>query len=370
MLRRWTTGRPLVPNRGTGELSETGSAVRLSLLPARIPLLLIVTLCAVCYLTRPDAERPQASERAVLEAPARIVTMAVAPEGSAVATCDAAGMVHLWYPEVGRTQVVPGPPAHATCVAFAPGGAILAVGDVKSSVSIWDVSSGEMKWNVAEHQGGLRTLAFSPDGSTMASGGGNGHVSLWDMATHRLKARLTGHTGAVTTVAFAPDGQSLVTGGQDGTIRCWHAVTSQARWLIPPRPGKTNPTALCARFSPDGKIVATAANYDPPVRVWDSATGRELGTLLGSADMITSLAFTTEGEWLVTGDCRGGLTLWDVESRRACQSWNGHSGWISSVAFFGNGQTLASAGGSTVKLWQLSENGMVRQGTLCSSGQP
>jgi WD40 repeat protein len=176
------------------------------------------------------------------------------------------------------------------------------------------------------------------------------------MATHRLKAQLKGHTGTMTTVAFAPDGRSLVTGSQDGTIRCWNAATSQTRWLAHGRAGEATPTVFCVQFSSDGKTVATAAYRDPAVRMWDSTTGRELGSFPGTAAMISVVTFTPDGRSLVTGDCQGGLTIWDMGSRRLLQSWNSECGWIASVAFVGNDRTLASAGESRIKLWQLSDD--------------
>jgi WD40 repeat protein len=360
MFRQWIAGRLLAPRWNLGEPGVRAYTVKLSLLPRSVPLLLITTLGVVCSLTRPDAEMAHLSVEAELDASATIDTMSTTSDDSFLATSDTSGKVQLWHGESHRRHVLLNHPSHATCVAFAPVGAMLAVGDVNSTVSLWDVSSGKMKWSVAQSSGKLRAIAFSRDGSTMASGGSDPLVVLWDMATHRLKARLTGQTGTVTAVAFAPDGQSLVTGSQDGTIRCWNAATSQARWLAHGRASEATPTVLSVQFSPDGKTLATAANRDPAVRIWDSATGRELGSLQGTAETITAVTFTPDGRSLVTGDCQGGLTISDVGSRRVRQSWNSECGWIASVAFVGNDRTLASAGESKVKLWQLSEDELIR----------
>ena len=356
MLRRGTTPREPTPRSDANNLGETAYPVKLSRLGIRTPLLLFATMGVACYLTAEDPERPSASLRGVLEGAATIDTMAFAPDGTVLATSDGSGMVQLWHPEIRCKQVLGGQPARATCVALAPGGTTLAVGDADSSVTIWDVASVAIRWSVSENSGNLQAVAFSPDGATLASGGNDRRVYLWDMATHRLKARLAGHTGTVTTVAFAPDGRTVVSGSQDGTIRCWDAVTGQARWVIPARSANVVPTVFSVRFSPDGKYLATAGFRDPAVRLWDSATGRELTSLRGPADMILSVDFAPDGATLVAGDSRGSITLWDLESRRQKDSWNAHGSWVTSVAFSADGRTLASAGKGTVKLWEMAGN--------------
>jgi WD40 repeat protein len=321
---------------------------------------MLATVGVACFLTGENMERPPAAVRGVLEGSGNIDTMVLASHGKFVATSDTAGMVNLWHPETGRRRVLAGLPAHALCVAPAPDGATLAVGNADWTISLRDVASSQKQCSFATQSAVVRAVAFAPDGTTLASGGSDKCVYLWDLASRRLKARLTGHTQTVSTVAFAPDGRTLVSGSQDGTIRCWNTVTSQVQWLIPAPVGHRTPMVLCAQFSPDGKMLATASNFNPVVRLWESATGRELANLQGPADSMISTAFSPDGATLVTGDSRGNITLWDLESRHPRASWNAHSSWVMSVAFSADGRTLTSAGDETVKLWEISADGKDR----------
>jgi WD40 repeat protein len=354
MLRRSTTDRTPTLTDGLKEPGEKVYPVRSSPLASRAPLLLLATVGVTCFLTGESMERPPAAVRGVLEGSGIIDTMALASNGRVLATSDTAGMVHLWHHATGRRRVLDGLSAHATCLSFAPDGATLAVGDAISTISLWDVASSEKKWSIATQSDVVRALAFAPDGTILASGGSDKCVYLWDLASCRLKTRLTGHTRTVSKIAFAPDGRSLVSGSQDGTIRCWNPVTSQVQWLIPAPVGNCTPTVLCARFSPDGKILATATNLDPTVRLWESATGRELGSLRGPAESMISTAFAPDGATLVTSDSLGDLTLWDLESRHPRASWNAHSNRVVSVAFSADGRTLASTADENIKLWEMS----------------
>ncbi len=349
---------------GRSNVDETTYPVKLSLLPRMMPLYLLASIGAVCYFTDEDAERQAASLRGVLENPAPIHRIAITSYGTILATSDAAGIVRLWHPESRRTRVLPGERAHALCLAFAPDGTTLAVGDAKSKISIWDVASGEKKWSFAEHSGWVGAVAFSPDGTTLASGGGDKCVYLWDLASRRLKARLDGPTDAVTAVAFAPDGRTLVSGSQDGSIRCWDGATSHLRWLIPPPVDRPALTVFCLRFSADRKVLASTSRLDPCVRLRDPATGQESACLCGPAESMISMDFAADGASLVTGDSRGDLTLWDLESRSPRHSWKGHGDWVHAVAFFADGQTLASAGDQTVKLWEMPMDDRDRHGTV------
>jgi tetratricopeptide (TPR) repeat protein len=66
-------------------------------------------------------------------------------------------------------------------------------------------------------------------------------------------------------------------------------------------------------FSPDGQRLASASE-DKTVRIWDSATGKELLALKGHADTVSSVAFSPDGQRLASGNQAGSIHLWETTS--------------------------------------------------------
>jgi WD40 repeat protein/transcriptional regulator with XRE-family HTH domain len=67
---------------------------------------------------------------------------------------------------------------------------------------------------------------------------------------------------------------------------------------------------------------------------------------------IISLAFTPDGERLVTGDADGTIRLWQVTDGKQLLTIQGHGSWVWSVNFSPDGQTFASSSeDSAICLW-------------------
>ena len=81
-------------------------------------------------------------------------------------------------------------------MAVAPDGSWLASGGEDGTVRIWDAATGRERAVLTGHTSAVAAVAVAPDGSWLASGGEDGTVRIWDAATGRERAVLTGHTGA------------------------------------------------------------------------------------------------------------------------------------------------------------------------------
>jgi WD40 repeat protein len=93
--------------------------------------------------------------------------------------------------------------------------------------------------------------------------------------------------------------------------------------------------------------------YDQTVLLW-TQTGQVIRELKGHKGWVSSVAFSTDGQTLASGAYDQTVLLWNVQTGQVIRELKGHKGWVSSVAFSADGQTLASgAYDQTVRLWDL-----------------
>jgi WD40 repeat protein len=240
-----------------------------------------------------------------------------------------------------------------TRVAFAGDGTVLASVRDDGRVVLWDVATAQVKMTLEGHRPLATAVAFSPDAKLLATASGdwrkpdiNGEVKLWDPAAGKLLFTLPSSTGPIYSVAFAPDGKSLAAVGQKGTVELWDPATGKAQGLLKSAVG----TAYALSYAPDGKTLAVS-NYDL-VQLWDVATRRRTGLLSGHRDEVESVAFSPDGKTLATGSRDRTIKLWDVATRRERATLKGNPGWVRSLAFSPDGAVLVSGCNENVaRLW-------------------
>ena len=77
------------------------------------------------------------------------------------------------------------------------------------------------------------------------------------------------------------------------------------------------------------------------------------GVLTGHTSFVTSVAFSPNGQFLVSGSGDKSVRLWNIDSGEV-QVFKGHTDWVSSVAFSPNGQFLVSGSlDKSVRLWNI-----------------
>ncbi|PHN07773.1 caspase family protein, partial [Flavilitoribacter nigricans] len=104
-------------------------------------------------------------------------------------------------------------------------------------------------------------------------------------------------------------------------------------------------------FSPNGQFILTGSRDDTAI-LWD-LEGQIIKTFEGYSNIVTSVAFSPNGQFILTGSWNGTAILWDLEGQKI-KSFEGHSNEVTSVAFSPNGQfILTGSWDGTAILWDL-----------------
>jgi WD40 repeat protein len=364
------------------------------------------------WLWQPETE----AEPVVFTAhPDWVRCLAFSPDGTLLATASRDGTVRLW--QVSDQQLLRTLSGHqgwVNTVQFSPDGQRLASGGEDGTVRIWDArtgnpiaarrpgTKGQSPASVGNGQAPaprgerINDLAFSPNGEFLVSasddqtlgvwafidnsltvldtgnrrptsvqvspdsqlivaGTSDGTLQLWRVSSQEMLAQLAGHSDAVHSVAFAtpisaPEGPqvpqqvTLLSAGTDNTIRLW------ATPVVADAPQAADPSSYPIAPHPDGQTYAIGG-WDGNV-VLQSPTQRQ--TLSGHSSPVLALAYSSTGEWLVSGEDDGTIRLWEGDTGQAEQTLTGHQGRITSLAFSPDErQLLSGSADQTAILWDL-----------------
>ncbi|MCJ1329364.1 hypothetical protein MMC10_006043, partial [Thelotrema lepadinum] len=95
--------------------------------------------------------------------------------------------------------------------------------------------------------------------------------------------------------------------------------------------------------------------------VWDAATGSLLQTLEGHSDWVNSVAFSHDGQRIVSGSGDKTVKVWDAATGSLLQTLEGHSDSVYSVAFSHDGQKIVSGSyDKTVKVWDAATGSLLQ----------
>lgn len=277
------------------------------------------------------------------------------------------------------------------CMAVSRDGTHIALGYEDAAIAIVNGKTYAVIRQIEGHCEPVNAVSFSPNGSRLVSASDDWTICIWDVQSgERVGKPLEGRNGPVCAVTLSPNGKNIVSGSWDGTVIVCDAESGEAIG----EPWDVRLPVLSLAFSPDGtRLITAVATKEvlryfksdeavelPPssearchchgvysdgcrmytwtrqtsIQVWDAGilTHQKM-TTAGHANGVFSVAFSPDGQQLVSGSADRSVRVWDTMTGEPVEMEEmQHSNWVCFVTFSPDGEFIASGGhDNNIRIW-------------------
>jgi RNA polymerase sigma factor (sigma-70 family) len=249
-------------------------------------------------------------------------------DGTRLASVPYRGAVRLWDTAAGkeaRLFKVPDTDEVRHGLITADGKRLLTADRVPSKerdgrrtyrLHLWDLGTGKPLREVVLPKTRVDNLAMTADGRTAVAGLLEG-VHVYNMEAGKRRFGIGEPRLRLDVLALSPDGGLLVTGGLERTVRLWEVASGKE--VLALRGHRRGIEAVA--FSADGRLAASGDRYHAypgedrgprTVRLWDVASGKEVGRFTGHGADVAALAFSPDGAHLAGALTDATILVWAV----------------------------------------------------------
>jgi serine/threonine protein kinase/WD40 repeat protein len=259
------------------------------------------------------------------------------PQPGSVIAADSGGIVRSWDTQTRViTSELKSPRGSIDQLVMSSHGNITALAHMlpERAIEVWDFSAHKLLQTLHppdSHRGWIQQISLAPDGKAMVLVIW-GAVQIWDPVTGQMRTNIA--KPLVERAVLSTDGTSIAVVGAD--LQLWDANSLQSVTLT-----NNAPRATYVLFDQKDSQMAVTSGQD--IYLWDVKHLKLKGQLQGHGHRVNCLAFSPDGNRLISGGEDGAVRVWDTETQSLLLTLREHTHEVTSVAVSPDGKQLASA---------------------------
>lgn len=213
----------------------------------------------------------------------------------------------------------------------------------------------------------VRAVAFSPSGAQLAITSDEGKIDFFSSETGEPLHRFTASDGGLIAATYLGENR-LLTAAHDQSLVIW---SSQPVWTLERTIGSIDSASplvdrvTALDFSPTGDLLATgggAPSRGGELKLWNVVTGELVREVSDAhSDTVLGVAFSPDGKYLATCGADRFMKVFEVDSGRLVQSFEGHTHHVLGVSWRADGRLLVTSGAdNVVKVWDFTTGEQIR----------
>lgn len=228
----------------------------------------------------------------------------------------------------------------------------LLCGTSAGHLHVLDMQQRQETRNIEAHRAGIFDLALN--GNKIISAGGEGCLKVWDRETLTLLANIQHSDKKARVIAFHPTLPQMAVGYSDATIRVFDSNSFE---LLQEINGHSN-TVMALAYSPNGEFLLSGG-LDAVLKIWKVYKGfAPVQTINAHWLHINAIQYSPAGQYFATASMDKTLKIWDANTFELLkvldkEKYDGHTSSVNKILWVDDNRLISCSDDKTAKLWQI-----------------
>lgn len=278
--------------------------------------------------------------------------VAWSPDGKYLATADASGTAFIRDPNSGSIIHYFTNQDSPELIAWSPDGNYL-LELFYDGLKVYDVGMQESIDVPEVIIGGVYLISWIAGSEQLLLGNTDSRVQLWDLLTGEVEMLINPEIGNIVALSWSPDGNRLALGENGGGILLYDYAQRKLTKVTK----KSYPFINSLSWSPDGKAIAVAD--DRQIAIIEVTTGEEQ-LFFEDGSWMYVLGWSYPGDFILTGNWDGMISLWDPLTGKMIDRWNPLRGRIREVNFSPDYERAILITNQSITLWDTGQGKQIK----------